>query len=151
MNERSWPTSGIDSPRPSGISEWDATGFEVLGPSAFAGTRLRKMGRIAVCFGASWCPWTRRFVRRFGALPTSENTRVSIADLTDTNSPLWDSFRIRVTPSIVCFEDGEPVLRIDGRRLLGIRGRDLHRLERFLESFGGSRGRGQGERGEPVS
>lgn len=73
-----------------------------------------------VCFGAEWCPYARRFVPRFAGRKSAIAGTFALADITDLKDPLWDTFRIRVTPSIVVFRDGVEVARLDGRRFLGI-------------------------------
>jgi Hydrogenase-1 expression protein HyaE len=57
-----------------------------------------------------------KFVALKGGLPAS----LAIADITELESPLWDDFRIRITPSIIVFRDGAIVSRLDGRRFVGI-------------------------------
>jgi hypothetical protein len=101
-------------------SPWDATGVEVLGANDFRDGRLERPGTYVVCFGAAWCPVTRRFVPKFVARKDSVGATLAIADITDNSSPLWDRFRIRITPTIVVFRDGAEASRLDGRRLIGI-------------------------------
>lgn len=57
---------------------------------------------------------------------------MAIADITDTDNPLWDDFRIRISPSILVFRDGALVSRVDGRRFLGITRSDLRKFEQTL-------------------
>jgi thioredoxin-like negative regulator of GroEL len=73
-----------------------------------------------VCFGAEWCPYARRFVPKFADRRGAIAGTFALADITDLKDPLWDTFRIRVTPSVVVFQDGVEVARLDGRRFLGI-------------------------------
>jgi hypothetical protein len=112
--------------------DWSGTGLGVLGPTDFESHRLKRPGRYAVCFGATWCPWTRGFVREFQTWQEGAIARLFIADLTDRNSPLWDTFGIRITPSVLCYVDGEIEMRLDGRRIIGISRRDRERLTEFL-------------------
>jgi len=109
---------------------WSSTGLEVLREVDFPGGRLNRPGTFVVCFGATWCPITRRFMPKFVALREKLWPTLAIADITDTKSPLWDTFRIRITPSIIVFRDGEVHSRIDGRRFLGVTRSDLAGLER---------------------
>jgi hypothetical protein len=69
-----------------------------------------------------------KFVARNGTLPGS----LAIADITDLKDPLWDTFRIRITPSIVVFRDGSVSLRVDGRRLIGITRSAMAKLDNAL-------------------
>ena len=66
---------------------------------------------------------------KFVALNGTLAARVAIADITDRNDPLWDVFRIRITPSIIVFRDGNVQMRLDGRRFFGISDSDLTKLK----------------------
>lgn len=101
-------------------SSWSSQGLEILRAHDFPGGRLNRPGTYVVCFAAAWCPATRRFMPHFVALRGSVPGVLAIADITDTSDPLWEGYRIRITPSIVIFREGEPVRRIDGRRFIGI-------------------------------
>jgi len=109
---------------------WGPTGLEVLRTRDFPDSRLARPGTVVVCFAAAWCPVTRRFMPRFVELNGKLPAQLAIADITELNDPLWDTFRIRITPSIIVFRDGEVTLRIDGRRFLGITNSALGQLER---------------------
>jgi len=108
---------------------WSSTGLEVLSTSDFPDGRLNRPGTYVVCFGATWCPPTRRFMPKFVALKGTLGAQVAIADITDRNDPLWDEFRIRITPSIIVFRDGNVQMRLDGRRFFGISDSDLTKLK----------------------
>lgn len=119
-----------ESPR---INEpWGTTGLEVLRKTDFPNNRLNRPGTYVVCFGAEWCPVTRRFMPRFVALKGTLPATFAIADITDLKDPLWDDFQIRITPSIIVFRDGQIRQRIDGRRFLGITPKALARLDQVL-------------------
>ena len=111
---------------------WTESRLEVLGASDFEGQRLRRPGRYVVTFGAEWCPWTRRFVPKFQAWSKEMNATAAIADITDMKSPLWDTFGIRITPTVVCFIDGSVVYRANGHRLIGVREREFRSVVGFM-------------------
>lgn len=111
---------------------WAAAGLEVLANVDFVDGRLHRPGSYVVCFGAEWCRVTRRFVPRFVELREKLPSAFAIADITDLKNPLWDEFRIRITPSIIVFRDGEALLPVDGRRFLGITKSQLATLEQAL-------------------
>jgi thioredoxin-like negative regulator of GroEL len=121
----------------TGNRSWDSTGLEVLRTNDFEATRLKRDGTYAVCFGATWCPATRGFVPKFVARKESLPAKLAIADITELNDPLWDSFKIKITPTIVVFQTGAPVGRIDGRRFVGLRSSDLVRLTDLLDTLSG--------------
>jgi len=111
---------------------WTDSGLEVFGASDFEGEHLRKAGRYVVTFGAEWCPWTRRFIPKFRAWTRGMNATPAIADITDMESPLWDTFHIKITPTVVCFIDGSAVYRANGHRLIGIREREFQSVLDFM-------------------
>lgn len=107
---------------------WESTGLEVLTTADFEGTRLKRPGIYGVCFAATWCPPTRAFVPKFVARKGKLPATFAIADITAWEDPLWDSFEIKITPTMAVFRDGELVARFDGRRMLGLRESDLDKL-----------------------
>lgn len=124
----------------AGEEGWEGCGLEVLHNSDFDGKRLRRPGVYAVCFAATWCPPTRRFVPKFVARSASVPAKFAIADITDMDDPLWDTFQIKITPTMAVFRDGPLMGRFDGRRVLALDERDLDKLARRvreLESLSG--------------
>lgn len=118
------------------VRGWEGLGVEVLRTSDFDSTRLRRAGTYAVCFGATWCRPTRGFVPKFVARAGRLPATFAIADITDWHDPLWDTFRITITPSLLVFRDGVTVGRFDGRRFVGLRDSDLDRLAALLTGKG---------------
>jgi hypothetical protein len=111
---------------------WEGVGLEVLRTTDFDAARLKRERTYVVCFGATWCPWTRRSLPKFAAREARLPARLAIADITACKDPLWDSFKIKITPTIVVFREGDSVGRFDGRGLLGLRDSDLDRLTDLL-------------------
>ncbi|MCI4324368.1 MAG: hypothetical protein L3K00_00550 [Thermoplasmata archaeon] len=67
-----------------------------------------------------------------GTLPA----HLAIADITGVKDPLWETFSLRITPSLVTFEDGKLVSRLDGRRFVGLDRGDLARLREMVPGRG---------------
>jgi thioredoxin-like negative regulator of GroEL len=111
---------------------WASTGLEILSATDFSAGRLRRTGTYVVCFGAGWCHPTRQFMPKFVALKGGLPASLAIADITELESPLWDDFQIRITPSIIVFRDGAIVSRLDGRRFVGITQSALAKLQDSL-------------------
>jgi hypothetical protein len=61
-----------------------------------------------------------------------------MADITEWGDPLWDSFHIKITPTIVIFRDGAQVGRLDGHRFVGIRDSELDQLSAMVGGQVGS-------------
>jgi hypothetical protein len=113
---------------------WEGLGLEVLRTHDFVDGRLTRPGRYVVCFGATWCRPTRRFMPKFVAEKGAFPGTLAIADISDMNDPLWDVFRLRITPSIIVFQDGAVWKRVDGRRVFGITDPALAELRNTLLS-----------------
>jgi len=125
--------TGVGMASKPGGRGWEDSGLEVLGPSDFEGSRLHRSGTYAVCFGASWCFPTRLFVPKFAARKGRVPLLLAIADITEMESPLWDVFQIKITPTIILFRDGAIVGRLSGRAIVGLRNVDLDRMVEIAE------------------
>ena len=117
---------------------WENTGLEVLSANDFADTRLNRNGTYVVCFGATWCRPTRGFVPKLVARNGRLPAHLAIADITDWDDPLWDSFHIRITPTMIVFREGAVVGRFDGRRFFALRESDLDQVADLLGRLGGA-------------
>jgi thioredoxin 1 len=85
-----------------------------IGPSDFSGKHLNKSGTLAVLFAAEWCPFCRRFSPVFNSALREKGLPGALADLTDLENPLWETFDVQVVPTVMVFKDGELVHRRDG-------------------------------------
>lgn len=84
---------------------------EIVPGAEFVPSRL-PMGRVAVMFAADWCGYSRRFLRHF-----EEVQGGVVVDISDEDDPLWDIYAIRLVPTVVLFQDQEPL-----RRWVGVLG-----------------------------
>ena len=67
-------------------------------------------GRVAVMFVTDWCGYCRRFLPHF-----KQRMRDGfVVDITDESDPLWERYDVEVVPTVLLFEDGEPVQRWAG-------------------------------------
>jgi thioredoxin 1 len=99
--------------------------MERLGADAFEGDHLRRSGTWAVAFLADWCPFCRAFAPKFDALAGGGSFQVARGDVTDYDSPLWETFHIEVVPTVVVFREGVPGFRRDGVLGRGLSDTDL--------------------------
>jgi Thioredoxin len=119
-------------------SGWEDQGLEVLRTKDFDARRLQREGVYAVCFGAIWCGPTRVFVPKFVARNGRVPATLAIADITDWDDPLWDTFEIKITPTMMVFQNGALTGRFDGRRFRGLGDADLDKLQALLGTLGAS-------------
>jgi thioredoxin 1 len=86
--------------------------------------------KIAVIFIMSTCPFCRRFRLIFEQF---SKTRAKDFDfltviLDDQNNPLWEEYGIEVVPTIVVFQGGRVISRLDGKPGEGLNSKDLESL-----------------------
>lgn len=102
---------------------------EELEPAGFD-RELASRDRLLVLYHASWCPFSRTFLPLFEAAEGESSVPFAGADLRHPLDPRWDDHGISVVPTLVYYERGEPLERLDGLRRVGITRGDL---EGFLE------------------
>jgi thioredoxin-like negative regulator of GroEL len=85
-----------------------------LGPSDFDGRRLKKPGTWVVLFAAEWCPFCRKFSPVFNSSLAQKKMPTVLADLSDYENPLWETFDVQVVPTVMVFSEGGLAYRMDG-------------------------------------
>jgi len=97
-----------------------------LKPDSFSGTKLLDSRDILAVFYASWCPFCRRFLTIFeSAMTNKNNPQGALVDISDDDSPLWETFGIEIVPTLVGFRNGAAVVRKDGVAGVGLGMPDL--------------------------
>jgi len=107
--------------------------MEQLGAKDFEERRLRRPGTWVVAYLADWCPFCRAFRPLFAGLDASGRLACAVADLSDTENPLWDDFGINVVPTVIAFRNGDVIGRLDGVAMVGL---DAQDLAGFLATLG---------------
>ena len=82
--------------------------------SDFQRTEPRRLDILTVLFATSWCPFCRQFRPIFESVLEAKGIRWSYVDMSDLESPLCDTFGVRVVPTVVAFKEGRPIFRSDG-------------------------------------
>lgn len=100
-----------------------------------------KCPRVVVLFYASWCPHSRRFLPIFENYALG-NDQQFCRVMTDQVSKCEDTYDIEVVPTVIFFENGRAVKRLDG-----VLGRGL--TEGQLDSFIHSCNLSSGDAGKP--
>ncbi len=91
-----------------------------LSDSDFRGKGLRIQERTVVLFHARWCPYCKELMPSFEEFAGGARVKVARADISDYESPLWDTFAIEAVPTAILFDNGQVVGRIDSRMGDGI-------------------------------
>ena len=99
--------------------------IEVGDAEAFDREVLRARDPTVVMFWAEWCPFCRRFRPTFDARASQSDGRFAVVRLDDEDNPLWDTYGVKVVPSLAYFRGGALVARKDGRLGRGLAADDL--------------------------
>ena len=82
--------------------------------------------RAVVLFHATWCPFCRRFKPTFDEVASGQRAWEPMEVLLEEDeNPLWERFGIEVVPTVLFFDDGKLVRRIDGEAGVGLEASDL--------------------------
>lgn len=93
-----------------------------IAPSEFATIRASESD-VDVIFFAQWCPHCKAFLAELGASPRDRS--YLLVDLSDTEDPAWDTYDVRVIPTVVRYARGAETARIEARRGAGLAVGDL--------------------------
>jgi len=85
--------------------------------------------RVVALFYASWCPFCRMFLPVFHEAVQSLDYAFLLVQLDDLLNPLWETYDVRVVPTVLFFETAQVTRRLDG--VLGV-GLSRNQLEAFL-------------------
>jgi thiol-disulfide isomerase/thioredoxin len=102
----------------------DISMYPTLLENDFKGDKLLRDDKSLVFFYAEWCPFCRKSFHLLKSLSGSQS-KVFRVDLSDENSPLWDSLKIKVVPTLIAFKDETEFWRADGISMVGLRKKDF--------------------------
>jgi len=81
----------------------------------FNGSELLDSRNILAVFYADWCPFCRSFLALFETVMKQKtNPPAALVDISDTDSPLWETFDVKIVPTLIGFRNGETIVRKDG-------------------------------------
>lgn len=88
---------------------------------------------MIVVFYADWCGFSRAFLPIFEERAPELELPPAAANISSESDPRWSTHDVQTVPTLVAFEDGEEVARVDGRPGQGLDESDLDRLLEELE------------------
>jgi thioredoxin 1 len=80
--------------------------------------------RVFVLFYASWCPFCQRFLPIFEKF-SQDKTRKCASVVTDDKEDLCEKYSVEVVPTVLGFEKGKLVKRLDGSQGVGLSEKQL--------------------------
>jgi thioredoxin 1 len=84
--------------------------------------------KAIVLFHSTWCPFCRSFKPSFDAVVKDQRAwEPTEVLLEEDDNPLWDRFGIQAVPTVLFFDDGKVVGRLDAELGVGLRESDLRR------------------------
>jgi len=89
---------------------------------------LKSKDRAIVLFYASWCPFSQRFLPVFEKF-SQDKTRACLRVVTDDKASLCDKYSVEVVPTVLVFEKGKVVKRLDGTPGVGLKEKQLADLK----------------------
>jgi thioredoxin 1 len=85
---------------------------------------LKSEERVFVLFYASWCPFCQRFLPIFEKF-SQDKTRKCASVVTDDKEDLCEKYSVEVVPTVLVFEKGKLVKRLDGLQGVGLSEKQL--------------------------
>jgi thioredoxin 1 len=98
-----------------------------IGENDDLGEILKGQKRVYVLFYASWCPYSQKFLPIFQKY-SSQATKRCIKVMIDDRGSLCDEYSIEIFPTVILFEDGKVLKRLDGEPRKGLSENQLKKL-----------------------
>lgn len=89
---------------------------------------------MIVAFYADWCGFSRAFMPIFVERAPELDPPAAAANISAESDPRWKTHDVQTVPTLVAFEDGEEVARVDGRPGQGLDEADIDRLLEELDA-----------------
>ncbi len=88
--------------------------------------QLTKNKRVLALFFASWCPYCQGFIDAFNAnIVNYKFDLVLRVNVDDFDSPLWDEYSVDAVPTLILFENGKILSRLDAGFGVGLNEKQL--------------------------
>jgi thiol-disulfide isomerase/thioredoxin len=106
----------------------------------FEGQILRSSTARIVLFAADWCGYCRRFLGmaseydlKSKMAPVS-SCELEVVNIDSGDGSLWDSFDVKLVPTLLVLQDGKQIFRRDGRPMRGLGKEDLEDALKAISS-----------------
>ncbi len=88
--------------------------------------KLAENKKVLALFFSSWCPYCQGFIDVFNTnIVNYKFDLVLRVNLDDFDSPLWDEYSVGAVPTLILFENGEILSRLDAGFGVGLTEKQL--------------------------
>ncbi len=94
-------------------------------------SRLAREPRIAVLLRSTICPYGAAFRQAFFEVSAAQGVAATDLLVEERDHAQWDAWGMRISPTVLLFEEGREGARLEGRPLLGL---TRQRYARWLSS-----------------
>jgi thiol-disulfide isomerase/thioredoxin len=96
-------------------------------------SQIKTNEKVLALFYASWCPYCKSFVPVFDKKVVNLNVGCIIHVLLDDyDNPLWDNYSVEAVPTVIFFDKGKAIKRLNGKFGVGL---SEKQLKAWLEEF----------------
>jgi thioredoxin 1 len=82
---------------------------------------LSQNKKVVALFYASWCPFCRSFLNIFSKRAQISNSESFVrVQIDDDDNPMWEIFSLQAVPTIIIFENGKLIKRLDCKLGVGL-------------------------------
>ncbi len=92
--------------------------------------RIRRERPVLVLFYADWCGFCAAFVPTFAGIAPDLEIDTVAANISHPGDPRWDEYAVEAVPTLVAFERGVEIARLDAKPGIGVRSRDFAEFAR---------------------
>ena len=100
-------------------------------PEEFDSKILDSDKTTLVLFYADWCPYCANFKPTFDDAKSEKINKI-VALVNEDENPLWDRFAIGMVPTIIAFQDGKILARLDAKCGIGLTRKDIESIIKEL-------------------
>lgn len=90
--------------------------------------RVEEDEGVIVLFYADWCGFCRAFIPTFEDEADDLPMDAVAADVSDYEDPRWEAYDVDTVPTVIAFQEGQPIARADAQAGRGLRAEDLDQL-----------------------
>ncbi len=88
--------------------------------------------KTIVLFRADWSRHSREFKPEFDSYDSRVRVKLAEAVINEDENRLWGMYKITEVPTIIAFEKGKEIARVNGRHSSGLLNKDMDSLLKII-------------------